>query len=118
MTTMASRSLPALRPQPYHVYAIQCRDGSVYIGHTEDLAQRWADHLAGRVRWTRPRRPLTLVYREEHRTREMAVERERYLKMGCGREWLKTHLSRSTGGQDRLPAGRQVGTGVITEILK
>ena len=58
----------------YVSYAIKCRDGSIYIGHTENLQQRWTQHVAGRVRWTRSRQPLTLVYHEEHSTREMAIE--------------------------------------------
>ena len=35
------QDLPAPRPGCFFVYALQCDDGSTYIGHTEDLEHRW-----------------------------------------------------------------------------
>ncbi|MGC8780670.1 MAG: GIY-YIG nuclease family protein, partial [Anaerolineae bacterium] len=48
------------------VYVVRCADGTYYTGWTTDLARRIAQHNAGRGgAYTRSRRPVTLVYREE-----------------------------------------------------
>ena len=63
------------------VYIMQCADGSYYTGWTTDLERRLADHNAGRGgRYTRSRRPLKLVYWEEHPDRHSAQKRELTLK--------------------------------------
>ena len=67
---------------PAYVYILRCRDGHYYYGSTSDLAQRLADHRAGRVRSTRPRLPVELVYYEAHPTLSQARQRERSFKNG------------------------------------
>lgn len=48
---------------PWFAYFLRCRDGSLYGGVTTDAEQRLAAHQAGRgARYTRARRPLTLVW--------------------------------------------------------
>ena len=64
-----------------YVYILECADGSYYTGWTTDLEQRVAAHNAGRGgRYTRSRRPVTLVYWEEHPDRRTAQRRELALK--------------------------------------
>jgi type I restriction enzyme S subunit len=88
------RSLPAPRPGVWFVYAIRCDDDSLYIGQTQDLAKRWEEHLAGRgADWTRQHRPVHVAHYEEVRSREAAVQREKWLKTGFGRKWLKREIA-------------------------
>ena len=63
------------------VYILRCADGTLYVGHTEDLAARTALHNAGHgARYTAARRPVRMVYSEEHDSPQSAVKRERQLK--------------------------------------
>jgi predicted GIY-YIG superfamily endonuclease len=60
------------------VYILQCADGSLYIGETGDLASRLVKHHDGSAcAFTAKRRPVTLVYSENHATRAASRERER-----------------------------------------
>ncbi len=48
--------------KPWFLYLARCADGTLYTGITTDLAQREADHNAGRgARYTRARRPVKVV---------------------------------------------------------
>jgi putative endonuclease len=63
------------------VYIVRCADGTLYTGWTTDVARRIAQHNAGRgARYTRTRRPVALVYREETPDRSTAMRRERAIK--------------------------------------
>lgn len=63
------------------VYMVRCADGSLYTGWTTDVERRVAQHNAGRGgRYTRSRRPVTLVYQEEFLDRWAAMRREREIK--------------------------------------
>jgi putative endonuclease len=65
----------------WFVYVVRCRDGSLYTGIAVDLDARLALHNQGRgARYTRSRRPVTLVYVERRRTRSTAQRREAALK--------------------------------------
>lgn len=64
---------------PWWVYLVQCRDGTFYTGITTDPQRRLRQHngeLVGGARYTRPRRPVTLVYQEACRDRSHAGQRE------------------------------------------
>jgi len=46
----------------FYAYMLRCSDGSYYIGHTDDLDYRLAQHQAGTLGgYTSKRRPVTLV---------------------------------------------------------
>lgn len=63
------------------VYMIQCRDGSLYTGMTNDLPRRLAAHGAGKGgAYTRSRLPVRLVYTERRRSRGAALSREAAIK--------------------------------------
>ena len=83
--------LPAAWPRSgqYCAYVLECADGSFYKGQTKDFAVRLEQHKNGEVSWTAKHLPVRPVHWEVVRTREEAVEREKYLKGGKGREWLK-----------------------------
>ncbi len=73
-----------------YTYMVECADGTLYTGWTTDLARRVATHNAGRgADYTRQRRPVKLVYWEEHSSRAGAKRRELELKrMGRARKLL------------------------------
>ncbi len=63
------------------VYILRCSDGSLYVGHTNDVEQREREHQEGRGgSYTRQQRPVSVVYRQEFPTVEDAVRREHQIK--------------------------------------
>jgi putative endonuclease len=65
----------------YWVYVLRCCDRSLYIGHTEGLEQRLKAHNDGRgAAFTAARRPVRIVYAEEHASVLTAIQRERQIK--------------------------------------
>ena len=64
-----------------YVYLLRCADGSLYCGWTNDLERRVRAHNAGRgSKYTRARRPVTLVWHEKCESKEAALSREWHLK--------------------------------------
>ena len=77
----------------YQVYAIQSeKDGRIYVGLSSNLEQRIAEHNHGRVNSTKGYRPWRLFYKESCKTRIEARNREKQLKSGYGKEFLKKTL--------------------------
>ena len=67
--------------KPNYTYILRCADGTLYTGWTNDLEKRLAAHNAGTAaKYTRPRRPVTLVYQEAFPTKEEAMRRDRQIK--------------------------------------
>lgn len=66
----------------FWMYMLRCADRSFYVGHTEDLEYRLAQHHAGTFRtcYTYERRPLQLVHSQVFETRIDALEAERQIK--------------------------------------
>ena len=65
----------------FWVYLLRCADESYYVGHTDNLELRLAQHPAGDLGgYTKTRRPLRLVYSESFGTRDDAFAAERQLK--------------------------------------
>lgn len=65
----------------YVVYILQCIDGSLYTGITNDLPKRWAAHLAGKAsRYTRSHPVQKIVYTKRCRTKNSALRRELQIK--------------------------------------
>ena len=63
------------------VYILQCRDGTLYTGITDNLPRRLAAHNSGRgAKYTRSRLPVTLVYYETYPTKQEAMRREWEIK--------------------------------------
>lgn len=63
------------------VYILQCGDGTLYTGITDDLPHRLEMHRAGKgAKYTRGRAPLTLVYREDVPSYSEALKREYRIK--------------------------------------
>src|SRR5690348_8097798 len=66
----------------FWVYMLECGDGSIYTGHTDDLELRLAQHRMGEMgsAYTKDRKRLRLIWCEEFPTREEAFFREQQLK--------------------------------------
>lgn len=66
----------------YYLYILQCADGTLYTGITLDLKRRAREHNATKLgsKYTRGRRPVTLVYFNEYPTRSMAAREEALIK--------------------------------------
>jgi putative endonuclease len=78
----------------YYTYVLFSRkDGRWYTGSTGDLKTRVEDHSQGRVESTRYRRPLHLAYYEACLAEADARRRERYLKTGRGKKYLRQRLA-------------------------
>jgi predicted GIY-YIG superfamily endonuclease len=66
---------------PFYMYILSCADSSYYVGSTQNLQERFLAHNKGRAaKYTALRRPVSLVYSEEHPSAEMACARERQIK--------------------------------------
>ena len=77
----------------YYTYVIQSRkDKKFYTGSTKDLRKRFNDHNSGKVSSTKNRGPFVLVYYEACLNEQDARYREKYLKSGLGKRYLKNRL--------------------------
>ena len=77
----------------FYTYVLKSEvDGNLYIGWTNDLSNRVKEHNNGEVASTKNRKPLLLVYYEACLRKEKAIEREKQLKTGFGRAYLKRRL--------------------------
>ncbi len=64
-----------------YTYLLRCADGTLYCGWTNDLEKRVAAHNAGAgAKYTKPRRPVELVYFETFATKQEAMRREAEIK--------------------------------------
>ena len=73
-----------------YVYILRCADGTLYTGSITDLDRRLAAHNAGKgAKYTRSRRPVTLVYHEEVESWSAARRREAAIKKLTRREKLE-----------------------------
>jgi len=67
--------------KPFFVYMLRCRNGSYYVGHTDDLETRFAHHQAGTYGGHTSRlRPVELVWSAQVATRQEALDRELQIK--------------------------------------
>lgn len=65
----------------------------MYTGYTSDLENRMEQHLSGLVHSTKYRLPLRLIYFEGCVNQQDATRREKYLKSGNGKIYLRNRLS-------------------------
>ena len=73
----------------YKVYVLKSQvSGYRYVGQTSNLSKRITDHNSGESKYTKNRGPWALVYNESYQSRSEAMNREKYLKTGKGREFL------------------------------
>jgi len=77
----------------YYVYVISSQIRKyIYIGLSNNVKRRFGEHQEGCNKTTSPYKPFSLIYVEEFKTRVEARVREKYFKLGIGREWIKNKL--------------------------
>ncbi len=75
--------MPKRKPTsiPWHVYIIECKDGLLYTGITNNLERRIKAHNSGNGgRFTKYRAPVKLRYAEDCPTKPHALKREAQIK--------------------------------------
>ena len=77
----------------YYTYVLLSqKDNKFYTGYTSDLKRRFEEHNSGRVKSTKDRRPLILIYYEACLNQQDAKHREKYLKSYHGKMFLGNRL--------------------------
>ena len=78
----------------FYIYVLSDKNSNFYIGYTQDLKKRFLEHKEGKVYSTMNKLPVKLIYYESCRNKYDSLAREKYLKSGPGRKFLKNRLSR------------------------
>ncbi|MFA6272711.1 MAG: GIY-YIG nuclease family protein [Patescibacteria group bacterium] len=76
---------------------LSSKDSRTYTGSTDNLSKRLLEHNNGYVISTKNRRPLKYIYTESFASEIEARKREKYLKSGAGRKFIKTKIFDKTG---------------------
>ena len=75
----------------YYVYAIKSKgEKYIYVGLTNNSERRIAEHNYKKEKTTRFYAPFKTILTEKYKTRIEARNREKYLKSGVGKEYLKS----------------------------
>ncbi len=73
-----------------YVYALKSTTRNyIYVGMTADINDRLKRHNSGYEKTTRSYRPFDLIYLEQFESRKEARVKEKYLKSGVGKEYLR-----------------------------
>ena len=79
----------------YYVYILKSeKSGQLYTGSTDDLRKPLSQYNLGQSNWTKGGIPWKLIYYEACLNKEDAQAREKYLKSGPGKAYLKNRLKR------------------------
>ena len=79
----------------FYAYILKSKkSGRLYTGYTEDLRKRLKEHNRGESTYTKHRGPYELIYYEACLNKEDAKAREKYLKTGKGKRYIKYRLRR------------------------
>ncbi len=80
----------------FYVYILRSKkDNKFYIGFTNNLRRRLAQHAKGEVASTKNRRPLKLIHYEYFINETDAKAREVFLKSGAGHAQIKNKLRKT-----------------------
>ena len=86
----------------FYCYMLLCSDDSFYVGVSDDPARRTQEHNDGKgADWTAARRPVRLVWFEQHPTLSTARQRENQLK-----RWSRVKKASLAEGSLRLRSGQ------------
>ena len=73
-----------------YTYIVECSDGTLYTGWTNNLEKRIVMHNSGKgAKYTKTRLPVVLRYYEEFETKEEAMSREYRIKQLSRKEKLE-----------------------------
>ena len=75
----------------YFTYVIKSlKYNYIYVGITNNPARRILEHNKGKEKTTKYYRPFRIIFIEQYKSRMEARKREKYLKSGCGKEFIKS----------------------------
>lgn len=63
-----------------------------YVGHTDNLTKRLAEHNSGRSTFSKRHVPWVVLHKDEFHTEFESIEREKYFKTAAGRRWIKKNI--------------------------
>ena len=73
------------------VYAIKSLNKNyIYVGMSNNVHRRLIEHNNGENRSTKAYLPFSLIFQEEFENRILARQKEKYLKSGVGKEFLRS----------------------------
>lgn len=74
----------------YYVYVLRSINFERnYTGFTSNIENRLKEHNSGKTKSTRPHKPWRILFYETFSEKQAALNREKYLKTGVGREFIK-----------------------------
>ena len=77
----------------YYVYVLRSlKNGRLYVGCTNNLERRIQEHNTGQSKYTSLTKPFKIIHQEEFNDLSSARKREKMLKGGQGREWIKNNF--------------------------
>jgi putative endonuclease len=77
----------------HYVYVLRSQnDRRLYVGYTKNLQKRLEEHNCGRVRSTKARRPMNLIYWEGCINQQDATRSQKYLKSAWGKRYIKKRV--------------------------
>ena len=77
----------------YYVYVLYSAGfEKQYVGMSDELDRRLAEHNSGKNQSTKTYKPWSLIHKESFDSRVEARIREKYLKTAAGRRWRKNNL--------------------------
>ena len=80
----------------FYVYILfSLKDGKFYIGYSNNLKRRIEEHKLGKVKSTRNRLPVKLLWYEAYFTKKETLLREKYLKSSDGKKDIRRRLKYS-----------------------
>ena len=79
----------------HYTYILKSKKtGLLYTGVTSDLRKRFLQHNSGKSPYTKGKGPFIIIYYEASLNEEDASAREKYLKSGMGKRYIKNRLKR------------------------
>lgn len=79
----------------YYVYVLQSlKSYKFYTGYTANLRKRFEQHQNNESIYTRGRGPFKLIYYEASLNEGDAIAREKYLKSGMGKRYIRNRIKR------------------------
>ncbi|MFZ5932737.1 MAG: GIY-YIG nuclease family protein [Patescibacteria group bacterium] len=76
----------------YYCYILKLSNDNYYVGYSDNLKQRIAEHKNGRVFTTKKFLPAKLIYYAAFVSKKRALDFERYLKTNSGFAFRNKHL--------------------------
>ena len=83
-----------------YCYVIKCCDGSYYIGSTRDISRRLHSHKTGKVKYTKNKRPIDLIFLKEFEDYNQAFHFEMRVKSWKKRKSIERMLDKPDNIKD------------------